>query len=160
GWRPGRAGGRPLAGSGGGCPQGTRSPAGPSRWALGRDHPGDGPAHLHPRRPQALGRMTDSPNHLQLDALREIANVGYGHAVTALSRLAGGSLIQLDVPGVLVTPVSDVSVMVGGADARVVAALLELRGELGGMLLLVLPEEDARRLCSALLKQPCDGPLS
>ena len=103
---------------------------------------------------------SDSPSALQLDALREVANVGCGHAASALSRLVGGRKVQIDVPRVVVTSVSEMSVLMGGADARVVAAVLRMEGELEGHLVLVLPEKDARQLCALLLDAPCVGPFN
>jgi chemotaxis protein CheC len=102
----------------------------------------------------------ESPSELQLDALREVANIGCGHAASALSQLVGGRKVQIDVPRVVVTAVSEMSVMLGGADAKVVAALLTMHGELSGHLILVLPEKDAQLLCSLLLNAPCELPLS
>ncbi|MGQ0505393.1 MAG: chemotaxis protein CheC [Myxococcaceae bacterium] len=104
--------------------------------------------------------MNAQPTDLQLDALREVANVGCGHAANALSQLVGGRKVQLDVPRVMVMPVADMSRLVGGPDARVVAAVLRMEGELGGQLLLILPDQDAHRLTSMLLNQPSTGELS
>ncbi len=102
----------------------------------------------------------ENPTEIQLDALREVANIGCGHAASALSQLVGGRKVQIDVPRVVVTPVSEMPLMLGGADTKVVAALLEMQGELTGDLILVLPEKDALQLCSLLLNAPCEMPLS
>lgn len=101
----------------------------------------------------------DAPSELQLDALREVANVGVGHAANALSALVGGSVVQIDVPRVHLLPVADLPEAIGGGDAQVVAASLEMTGGLGGRILLVLPDGDARRLCSLLLKREVVGEL-
>jgi chemotaxis protein CheC len=100
------------------------------------------------------------PTELQLDALREVANVGCGHAASALSQLVGGRKVQIDVPRVMVTEVDQMSALVGGQDARVVAAVLGMEGELQGQLLLILPENDAHLLASLLLNQPSRGALT
>lgn len=100
-----------------------------------------------------------SPTELQLDALREVANVGCGHAATALSRLVGGRQVRIDVPRALVADPADLPALLGGEEQRVVAASLGMQGGLSGSLLLVLPEEDARRLCSLLLNAPGEGAL-
>ncbi|MFL5320237.1 MAG: chemotaxis protein CheC [Myxococcaceae bacterium] len=101
----------------------------------------------------------NGPSELQLDALREVANVGVGHAANALSALVGGSVVQIDVPKVRLLAVSDLPEAIGGADAQVVAASLEMTGGLSGRILLVLPELDANRLCSLLLKREVSGEL-
>lgn len=92
-----------------------------------------------------------SPTPLQLDALREVANVGCGHAANALSRLVGGRKVAIDVPRAVVADPAQLTDLIGGPTAPVRAVTLGMTGELDGHLLLVLPEEDARRLTSLLL---------
>ncbi len=104
--------------------------------------------------------MSTEPTELQLDALREVANVGCAHAATALSQLVGGRKVQIDVPRVVMTTVDQMPQLVGGQDARVVAAVLGMDGELDGQLLLILPEGDAHQLASLLLNQPSQGRLT
>lgn len=99
------------------------------------------------------------PSELQLDALREVANIGCAHAVTALSRLVGGRKVQIDVPRVLVAPVADLPALVGGEAAAAIAAQLAMHGQLTGHLLLVMPQTDAAHLCTLLLDRPCAQPL-
>ncbi len=100
-----------------------------------------------------------APTELQLDALREVANVGVGQAATALSRLLGGRRVELTVPRAVVLPVSDVPSLLGGAHVPLVAVTLAMRGELSGHLMLALAVPDARRLVGALLEGAGDGPL-
>jgi len=102
----------------------------------------------------------EPPSEMQLDALREVANVGCGHAASALSQLVGGAKVQIDVPRVMVTSVREVPAMLGGEQARVVAAMLSIEGELTGHLILVLPESDAFRLTGLLVNSPVRAPLS
>lgn len=97
------------------------------------------------------------PTELQLDALREVANIGCGHAARALSQLVGGRKVQIDVPRVVVAPTGNFTELLGGPDAPLVAATLEVEGELTGRLLVVLPESDAHRLCGLLLNSPSAG---
>lgn len=86
---------------------------------------------------------------LQLDALREVANIGAGHAATALSQLTKQT-IMITVPRIEVTRIEDVPGLMGDADAAVVAVLMHMLGDLTGRTLLMLPEEDARMLCDLL----------
>lgn len=92
-----------------------------------------------------------APTELQLDALREVANVGIGQAATALSRLLGGRRVMLSVPHVALLPLREVEGLLGGAQAPLVAVSLEMTGGLRGQLLLALEEPHAQRLASALL---------
>lgn len=102
-----------------------------------------------------------APTELQLDALREVANVGCGHAANALSKLVGGRAVRIEVPRVVVTRSSEMAEIVGGKTARVVVTSLDLVGDLEGRLLLVLQEDDAQQLSSQLLigGQPSARPL-
>ena len=56
-------------------------------------------------------------SELELDALREIANIGCGHAASALSRMVGGKGVCVDVPRVLAARKEEILALVG-ADAR------------------------------------------
>jgi len=91
------------------------------------------------------------PNEAQLDALREVANVGCGHAANALSKLVGGRKVEIDVPRVVLTQAAEMPQIIGGTDARVVITALDMQGELEGRLLLVLQEGDAQQLSAQLL---------
>lgn len=99
------------------------------------------------------------PSDLQLDALREVANVGCGNAASALSRLVGGRRVNIEVPRALVVDVDDLSALVGGQERQVVAATLEIHGQLAGRVMVVLESGDAHRLCELLLNAPTEPRL-
>ena len=86
---------------------------------------------------------------LQLDALCEVANIGAGHAATALSQLTKRK-IMISVPQITVTPIEEVPKLVGDADAPVAAVLMHMLGDLTGRTLLMFPDPDARLLCDLL----------
>ncbi len=90
------------------------------------------------------------PSDAQLDALREVANIGCGHAANALSRLMGGRKVDLSIPRVMLAHPSDAAGLLGG-DAPVVAAWLGIEGGLRGVLLLALLQEDGSALEALLL---------
>jgi chemotaxis protein CheC len=89
------------------------------------------------------------PSDVQLDALREVANIGCGHAANALSRLVGGR-VDLSLPRVLVSSAGEVALRLGG-EAPVVAARLGMVGELNGAQMFVLTPRDGAVLETALL---------
>jgi chemotaxis protein CheC len=95
-----------------------------------------------------------SPTQLQLDALREVANIGCGRAANALSQLVGGRRVEIGVPEVKLSPVDRLPELVGAPETPVVAAVLGMSGEISGNLVLVLPEADAFRLAELLLNAP------
>ncbi len=89
----------------------------------------------------------------QLDALREVANIGAGHAATALSQMTGAR-IDVSVPHLQVTPLESVPETLGAKDAVIAAVLIHVLGDLTGRTLLVLPIDSARRLAEILLNRP------
>ncbi|HXY20535.1 MAG TPA: chemotaxis protein CheC [Gemmatimonadales bacterium] len=89
---------------------------------------------------------------LQLDALREVENIGAGHAATALSQMTNRR-IMITVPQITVTRLEDVAGVLGEPPQVVAAILLHMMGDLTGRTLLVFPEAAARRLCDLLLRR-------
>lgn len=97
----------------------------------------------------------------QLDALREAANVGCGHAATALSQMLGGRRVEIDVPEAHLAGPASLLEKLGGPAAQVVAVGFEMRGSATGFLQLALPAASARQLAGLLLGASLpDGPLS
>lgn len=89
---------------------------------------------------------------LERDALREVANIGAGHAATALSQMTGRK-IMIDVPEVSVRRLEEAAELVGPPDSIVAAVLMHMMGDLTGRTLLVFPESCARGLCRILLRR-------
>lgn len=87
---------------------------------------------------------------LQLDALREVANIGAGHAATALSQMTGRT-IMISVPEVNVRPLEEVADLLGPPDQVVAAVLMQMMGDLTGRTLILFPDHSARHLCDTLL---------
>ena len=75
---------------------------------------------------------------LQLDALREVANIGAGHAATALSQMTGQT-IMISVPQINIAPLEDIPNQVGSDEEPVAAVLMKILGDLTGLALLVFP---------------------
>jgi chemotaxis protein CheC len=88
----------------------------------------------------------------QLDALREVANIGAGHAATALSQMTG-LRIDVAVPRLQVTPLQELPDALGEPDQAVAAVVIHILGDLTGRTILVLPIDSARRLAEILLSQ-------
>src|SRR4029453_10701309 len=89
---------------------------------------------------------------LQLDALREVANIGAGHAATALSQMTNRT-IMIAVPEVNVRPLEEVTDLVGSPDEVVAAVLMHMMGDLTGRTLVMFPEGSARALCDILFRR-------
>jgi chemotaxis protein CheC len=89
---------------------------------------------------------------LELDALGEVANVGAGHAATALSQLTNRR-IMINVPDVRVTPIEEAAAAVGPANGVVAAILMHVLGDLTGRSLLLFEKDCALRLADMLLNR-------
>ena len=90
---------------------------------------------------------------LELDALREIANIGAGHAATALSTMTGDT-IMISVPMLNVAPLEDAVGRIAGPEEPVAAVLMHMLGDLTGRTLLVFPHRVAIRLAELMLHRP------
>ncbi len=93
---------------------------------------------------------------IQLDALREVANIGAGHAATALSQMIGET-IMISVPRINVSRLEDVPPQIGEPDEAVAAVLMHMMGDLTGRTLLVFPRRTAIHLAGMLLRRPSTG---
>jgi chemotaxis protein CheC len=86
---------------------------------------------------------------IELDALRELANIGAGTAATSLSGLLGMP-IDVNVPSVAALPLADAIDATGPADLCVTGVAIRLDGDLEGSALMLFPEEDVATLCGLL----------
>ncbi len=98
-------------------------------------------------------------SEIERDALREVANIGAGHAATALSQMTGRT-IMIDVPEVNIRHLEEVAEMLGPPDTVVAGILMHMMGDLTGRTMVVLPESSARSLCDILLGRQNDSTVS
>jgi chemotaxis protein CheC len=89
---------------------------------------------------------------VERDALREVANIGAGHAATALSQMTD-RVIMISVPQVMVRRLEDVAELMGPPDAVVAAVAMRMMGDLTGQTMVMLPLPAARTLCDLLLRR-------
>ncbi|MFY9440545.1 MAG: chemotaxis protein CheC [Tepidanaerobacteraceae bacterium] len=87
---------------------------------------------------------------LEIDALKEIGNIGAGNAATALSMMLSKK-ITIKVPQVKIIPFDEVSDSVGGPEKLVVGIFLRISGDIDGNILIVISEKDAYTLAKTLL---------
>ena len=90
---------------------------------------------------------------VQLDALREVANIGAGHAATALSQMTGNT-IMISVPRINIAPLEEVPPQLVGPEEPVAAVLMHMMGDLTGRTLLVFPRPTAIRVAEMMLRRP------
>jgi chemotaxis protein CheC len=90
---------------------------------------------------------------VQRDALREVANMGAGHAATALSQMTG-STIMISVPTVHVAPLGSVVPRLAPGEDPIAAVLMDMMGDLTGRTLLVFPKRTVMRVAERMLRRP------
>jgi chemotaxis protein CheC len=90
---------------------------------------------------------------MQMDALKEIGNIGAGNAATALAQMIN-SKIDMNVPRVNILEFDKVPELLGGADVFVVGIYLTVLGSAPASLLFILPVEHACRLVDMMMGQP------
>jgi chemotaxis protein CheC len=83
--------------------------------------------------------MANKLTKTQLDALREVINIGTGHAANALSKLIDQK-INVEVPDVSLVPLTKVPELMGGHDLPIVGLYFKFYGGISGNILLFLPE--------------------
>jgi chemotaxis protein CheC len=92
-------------------------------------------------------------SEIELDALRELANIGSGTAATSLSGLLGMP-IDVAVPSAAALPLADAIDAAGPADLLITGVVIALEGDLDGAALMLFPDEDVRTLCGLLGIEP------
>lgn len=102
--------------------------------------------------------VTSSPSALpslsaqRIDALKEVANIGAGHAATALSMMTGAR-IMIDVPTVSIAPLDELIPGIADAESQIVSVVMDMTGSLSGHTLLALPLVTGRRLADLMLRR-------
>lgn len=88
---------------------------------------------------------------VQLDALREVANIGAAHAATALSQITARR-VMIEVPDVGVVPLEAVGGLVGDPAEHVCGVLCEVYGPVSGRTVQIFSESTASLLTAKLLR--------
>ncbi|RDI47435.1 chemotaxis protein CheC [Falsibacillus pallidus] len=85
---------------------------------------------------------TNSITSMHLDVLREIGNIGAGHAATALSKLLNRK-VDMKVPDVRIVSFDEMMELAGGDENIVVSVFLRIEGDAPGNMFFLLPTEQA-----------------
>jgi chemotaxis protein CheC len=94
---------------------------------------------------------------VQLDGLREVANIGAGHGATALSKLTGRG-VTLEVPVVNIVRLEEVGDVLGDPAQVVAAVMITVGGELTGRTVHIFDASAAVRLAAILLRRDVSAP--
>ncbi|HAQ06192.1 MAG TPA: CheY-P-specific phosphatase CheC [Bacillus bacterium] len=91
-----------------------------------------------------------SISDVHLDILKEVGNIGAGHAATALSTLLNKK-IDMKVPSVRVVSFDEMMEMAGGAESVVASVFLRIEGDAPGRMFFILPIQQAEKFISQLI---------
>lgn len=83
---------------------------------------------------------------MQLDALRELANIGSGNAGTALGTMLGKS-VDISVPTAAALPLAEAVAIAGEPDELRYGVVVPIIGDFEAIVVLLFPEVDAQKLC-------------
>ncbi len=88
---------------------------------------------------------------MQLDALKEVGNIGSGNAATALSQLINKK-VDMTVPAVNIVPFETIFSRIGGEEV-VIGVIVRVLGDTPGNILFVFEKEGALNLIETLTGQ-------
>ncbi|MGE8204059.1 chemotaxis protein CheC [Heyndrickxia sp. NPDC080065] len=88
-----------------------------------------------------------------LDILKEIGNIGAGHAATALSTLLNKK-IEMMVPSARIVPFDEMMELVGGSENVVLSVFLKIEGDANGNMFFILPIEQGERFIRQMIGDP------
>lgn len=105
--------------------------------------------------PKSQGAPAESAEFstARLDALKEVANIGAGHAATALSMLTGAR-IMISVPTIRFVVPTEEARRACFPGANVVVVRTDISGSIKGRTALILPADGSLRLAERMLKKP------
>lgn len=86
----------------------------------------------------------------QLDALREIGNIGSGNAASALAQFLNRK-IDMDVPNASIMDLNEIPNLVGGPNQIILGIFLKIMGEISGRFLLMIPENTSIKMLKSLI---------
>jgi chemotaxis protein CheC len=89
-------------------------------------------------------------NDMQYDVLKEIGNIGAGNATTALATMLNIK-VDMSVPNVALIPFKDIAAVVGSEEDTVIGILIELEGDVNGMMMFIFDMKSAHHLVNSLM---------
>ena len=92
-------------------------------------------------------------DEMQLDALREIGNIGSGNAATALSEMLNRQ-VDITVPQIGILEYAEVTESLGGPEQLLVGLMFQLHGDVTGMIMFLLKKEFAHLILQELMGIP------
>jgi chemotaxis protein CheC len=91
-----------------------------------------------------------APSDIQIDALREVGNIGASHASNALGQMIGKTVI-INVPKADFMPVNELSKIFDDEDGSIVILFFLILGEVEGFMVISFSENQATRISNFLM---------
>ena len=92
----------------------------------------------------------DKLEDAQFDVLKEIGNIGAGNVTTALATMLSIK-VDMSVPNVALLPFDRISEFIGSEEQTVVGILLEIQGDIDGMMMFLFDMKSAHHLVNSLM---------
>ena len=89
-------------------------------------------------------------NIMDIDMLKEVANIGTGNAATSLSNLVN-QRITMSVPTVKMPEFKHLADIIGGADALISGLLVGISGDVDGIMMYLMTEKSACTLANQIM---------
>ena len=93
---------------------------------------------------------------IQIDALREVANIASGHAATALGQLTDRK-VMISVPEFALARAEQMPQLLGYGKEPVIVVAMQILGDVTGGLVYLMPESQGRRLTHLLQPEHHSG---
>lgn len=91
-------------------------------------------------------------NLMDIDMLKEVANIGTGNAATSLSNLVN-QRISMTVPTVKMPEFKHLADIIGGADALIAGLLVGISGDVDGIMMYLMTEKSACTLAKEIMNR-------
>jgi chemotaxis protein CheC len=95
-------------------------------------------------------------NLLDTDIIKEVANIGASNAATSLSKIVH-KRISVNVPEVSMPEFKDLSKFLGGGDKIVSGLLVNVTGEISGMIMYIMTKESSCALIENIMHKKFDS---
>lgn len=88
-------------------------------------------------------------DQIHIDMLKEIGNIGTGNAITALSSMLDKT-VRMEIPAINLVDFKDIANFVGGPENIIIGILVDVSGDIDGIMMFIIPKKSARTLLNLL----------
>ena len=103
-----------------------------------------------------MARSMDQFGEMHFDIMKEIGNIGTAHAVASLAKMIGKT-VKMSVPVVEMVDFADIANFVGGEETMVAGILINISGDINGMVMFIVKLDVAQELVGFLMGRPVEA---